>query len=363
MRARCAYGAVHWPGNGQEVCPAYTQLHLWHMVRYHSLYSFAPRTLAHWLFYNWGFSKKLYYLNSISLQSLPSWSSQSSSFSLLLFFLISDYFKICIRFVLKFYLFSPGESEHSQVIAKHGAQKSVPPPDAKAWRKIMGSSRRVHPSWNEGSRWLSDTDYASHHLHLLFQAQWIYLWAPCRSHCHWGLCSETYQTFLASPCLQEHALILLLLLISVCTQGRRMVTGLLPCSSLLPLPSLLLRPSVSICSAPPEWDWPSLGAWETMSLPSHERQVFADSNAVFNQRACFEDLVSVIVPEACVCHEGCTNTKVSEIWGEKINEKTSLLPLTHAPEATAGFQVAIRNVGTMKFPRINVIHRWAWCYL
>lgn len=41
------------------------------MVRYHSLCAFAPRTLADWLFYNWGFSMKLYYLNSISTSHFP----------------------------------------------------------------------------------------------------------------------------------------------------------------------------------------------------------------------------------------------------------------------------------------------------
>lgn len=57
----------------------------------------------------------------------------------IIFFKICDYFKICIWFVLELFFLAPGVSGHSQVMAKHGAQKSVLPPDSQAWRKAMDS--------------------------------------------------------------------------------------------------------------------------------------------------------------------------------------------------------------------------------
>lgn len=46
-----------------------------------------------------------------------------------------------------------GESGHSQVMAKHGVQTSVLPPDAEVWGGPQRAPR-VRPSWNEGPGWL-----------------------------------------------------------------------------------------------------------------------------------------------------------------------------------------------------------------
>lgn len=183
----------------------------------------------------------------------------------------------------------------------------------------MGSSHRVHPSWNEDSRWLSDTGYARQRPPS----------ASSLSSSVNGPVSSMQKPPSLGAVLRDLPIILSLSLppracfnlasaSNFCMHSREEGGHWAPALQLpplfvLPMPSLLLRPSVSICSAPPEWDWPFPEAWETMSLPSHERQVFAESNAVFIRKACFEDLVSVIVSEACVCHEGCTDTKVSKI--------------------------------------------------
>nr|XP_025736577.1 stromal cell-derived factor 1 isoform X1 [Callorhinus ursinus] len=42
----------------------------------------------------------------------------------------NDYFKICIWFALELFFLAPGASGHSQVMAKHGAQESLFPPDS-----------------------------------------------------------------------------------------------------------------------------------------------------------------------------------------------------------------------------------------
>lgn len=133
------------------------------------------------------------------------------------------------------------------------------------------------------------------------------LWAPCRSKHHWGLCSETLsQSFLASPCLQEHAFISLLLLITVCAQGRRVVTGA-PAES---PPPLSLLPAQALCEnllwSPPEWGWLPPGAWRPhLHLPMKDNLCKIKCN--FNLRAFFEELVSLIASEACVRHRGSIN--------------------------------------------------------
>lgn len=59
----------------------------------------------------------------------------------------------------------------------------------------------------------------------------------------------------------------------------------------LSLPVALL-PAQALCDnlfwPPPDWGWPS-GAWNTMPSPSHKRQASAESHAIFNLRACFEE--------------------------------------------------------------------------
>lgn len=50
---------------------------------------------------------------------------------------------------MELFFLAPGASGHSQVMAKHGAQKSVLPPDLLAWRKAVGGPRRGCPSWND----------------------------------------------------------------------------------------------------------------------------------------------------------------------------------------------------------------------
>ncbi|XP_004417417.1 PREDICTED: stromal cell-derived factor 1 isoform X1 [Odobenus rosmarus divergens] len=79
-----------------------------------------------------------------------------------------------------------------------------------------------------------------------------------------------------------------------CSMGRRVIAGALPCSPLLPLPS---PPAQALCEnllwPSPEWGWPSPGVggggWKVMSPPFLERLVFAESNAIFNLRTCFEE--------------------------------------------------------------------------
>lgn len=66
---------------------------------------------------------------------------------LIILFEIDDYFKICIWFVLEILLLSPGESEHSQVMAKQGAQKNILPPETEVGRKAVGGPCRGRPSW------------------------------------------------------------------------------------------------------------------------------------------------------------------------------------------------------------------------
>lgn len=106
----------------------------------------------HWLFYNWGFSKKSCCPNSISHYPLSPDDHHNPHYSHYLFFFffqISDFFKICIWFCFGACLPSPGASGHSQVMAKHGAQKSVLSPDSQTWRKAKGGLRRGCPSGND----------------------------------------------------------------------------------------------------------------------------------------------------------------------------------------------------------------------
>lgn len=72
---------------------------------------------------------------------------------------------------------------------------------------------------------------------------------------------------------------------------------------------------------PPDWGWPSPGGGKIKSLPSHKRQAFAESHAIFNLSACFRNLVSVIASEASVCYGGSTNFEVFEIRSEKKKNK------------------------------------------
>lgn len=74
---------------------------------------------AQWSFYNWGFSKKLYYPNQLAS------SSSSSSF-----FKSSDYFKGLYSVCFGASLF-PGASGHSDGVALLGApgSNSNPPPE------------------------------------------------------------------------------------------------------------------------------------------------------------------------------------------------------------------------------------------
>lgn len=77
-----------------------------------------------------------------------------------------------------------------------------------------------------------------------------------------------------------------------CSAGGGGSLGLLPCSPLLPLAS---PPAQALCEnlpwPPPQWGWPFPGECEimTLTLTSQERQLFAESDAVFNLRACFEE--------------------------------------------------------------------------
>lgn len=63
-------------------------------------------------------------------------------------------------------------------------------------------------------------------------------------------------------------------------------------------------------------------SWGCVMVPllTHKRQVFTESNAVLNLRARFERFGFVMASEAYVCHGGTTNSEVSEIRSEKINE-------------------------------------------
>ncbi|XP_014644452.1 PREDICTED: stromal cell-derived factor 1 isoform X4 [Ceratotherium simum simum] len=69
--------------------------------------------------------------------------------------------------------------------------------------------------------------------------------------------------------------------------------GIAGAPALQPPPPLALFSSLALCGIllwpPPEWGWPSLGLCEITSLPSRETRVFAESNAIFNLRVCFEE--------------------------------------------------------------------------
>lgn len=118
--------------------------------------------------------------------------------------------------------------------------------------------------------------------------------APCRSPCHWGLCSETLSRSFPGLSLPPTACFHLSPASHFCTcsAGGGGSLGLLPCSPLLPLAS---PPAQALCEnlpwPRPEWGWPSPGECEimTLTLTSQERQVFAESDAVFSLRACFEE--------------------------------------------------------------------------
>lgn len=206
---------------------------------------------------------------------------------------------------------------------------------------------------------------SGHHLHLFHQAQWVGLWAPCGSHPHWGLCSETLsQPFSASPTSKS--------MLSSCfcfsrlcalTPGGAWLLGLPPCSRFLfPLPSFLLRPSVTICFGLLQTGAGLLGhGTPCHHLPTKDKPLQNHMQFSIWELA-LRNLVSVIGPEAAVCYRGSTNTEVSEIWGEKnkwVNKALATNPCSWSHNRVSGSN----QNGKMKFLRINVIHRWAWCYL
>lgn len=173
----------------------------------------------------------------------------------------------------------PGESGHSQVMAKHGVQTSVLSPDTEV-RGGLGVPPRARPSWNEGPGWL-DTDHAR---------QWPppapfpsssvngpvgSMWKPPSL----GTCVQTPSARRSQPLPASKSMLpsrfclsrLYTLAPSLATQGGGWRLGLPP---LFPLPSFLLRPSVRICLLRPplDWGWPS-GAWDTTKDKSLQNQM------------------------------------------------------------------------------------------
>lgn len=248
-------------------------------------------------------------------------------------------------------------------MAKQGAEKSILPPDAEAGRKT-GQLRQQEPLLEWQPRcWL--VLGSGHYLTPPGSSSVIrgelYVELPSL-----GTVLRDPLWIIPSLSLLPRACFHLASASHFCTHpaGGGWPQGLQLCS---PPP-----PFAHTSSAGPLWD-PSLAfsrmglalcwGYEIMSPPSHERQSLQNQMQFSIWGFAMRNLVSAIASEAYVGHGGSTNSEVSEIRSEKNRWIDSLWPLTPPPEATAQFQVPIRNVGKMKFPCINGIHRWAWWYL
>lgn len=157
---------------------------------------------------------------------------------------LNCYFKLCIWFVLEILLFSPGESEHSQVMAKQGAETSIPPPDAEAGRKTGGSSGGGPPLDPDGP----DARYAAARRRPLPYTSPSRLKdrsrAPCRTAIT-GDCAQRPLWVIPSPPASQSMLSsCLLLLISVRSQLEEGGPHAQPAAPPPLAPPLVRRPSV-----------------------------------------------------------------------------------------------------------------------